>query len=188
MANTVSNQESTQTKTIWNLDPAHTSVEFSGKHLMVSTVRGHFGPVTGVIQLDETDYTKSSVEASIDVANLQSREGKRDEHLRSADFFEVEKWPTATFKSTRIEHKSGNEYIVYGNLTVRDVTREVALNTSFEGAGKSPWGSEVIAFHATTKINRKDFGLNWNVALEAGGVLVSDNINLSIDVEAIKQA
>jgi len=188
MANTVTNQESTQTKTTWTLDPSHTAVEFSGKHLMVTTVKGHFGEVTGAIQLDENDYTNSSVEATIDVAALHSRDAKRDGHLRSADFFDVETWPTATFKSTRIERKGDDEYVVYGYLTVRDVTREIALDTIFEGASKSPWGSEVIAFHATTKIDRKDWGLNWNVALETGGVLVSDNINLSVDVEAIKQA
>jgi polyisoprenoid-binding protein YceI len=188
MTSIVSNPESTQTKTTWTLDPAHTSVEFSGKHLMVTTVRGHFGEVTGTLQLDESDYTKSSVEATIDVAGLHSRDAKRDGHLRSADFFDCENWPTATFKSTRIERKSDDEYIVYGDLTVRNVTREIALDTTFEGANKSPWGAEVIAFHATARIARKDWGLNWNVALETGGVLVSDNINLSVDVEAIKQS
>lgn len=188
MASTVTNRESTQTKTTWTLDPAHTTVEFAGKHLMVTTVKGHFGQVAGTLQIDESDYTRSSVEATIDVAGLNSRDPKRDGHLRSADFFDVEKWPTATFKSTRIERKSDDEYVVYGDLTLRDVTREIALNTTFDGKSKSPWGTEVIAFHATTRISRKDWGLNWNVALETGGVLVSDNINLSVDVEAIKQA
>jgi polyisoprenoid-binding protein YceI len=155
---------------------------------MVTTVKGHFGPVTGAIQLDESDYTKSSVEATVDVAGLHSRDEKRDGHLRSADFFEVEKWPTATFKSTRIERKGDDEYVIYGDLTVRDVTRELALNTTFDGVARTPWGAEVIAFHATAKLNRKDFGLTWNVALETGGMLVGENINLSIDVEAIKQA
>jgi len=187
MANTVTNPQ-TQTKTVWTLDPAHTTVEFAAKHLMVTTVKGHFGKVTGQIELDESDYTKSSVEATIDIAGLYSRDEKRDGHLRSSDFFHVEKHPIATFKSTRVERKSDDEYVVYGDLTVRDVTKEVALNTTFEGASKSPWGSEVIAFNATTKLNRKDFGLNWNVALETGGVLVGDSINLAVDVEAVKQA
>jgi len=188
MASTISTPQTTDTKTTWTFDPAHTTVEFSAKHLMVSTVKGHFGKVEGTIQLDENDYTKSSVEVTVDVAGLHSRDEKRDGHLRSGDFFDAEQWPTATFKSTRIERKSDDEYVVYGDLTVRDVTREVALNATFDGKGKSPWGSEVIAFHANTKLNRKDFGLTWNVALETGGVLVGDNINIAIDAEAIKQA
>jgi len=188
MATTTSNQQSTQTTTTWQLDPSHTTVEFSAKHLMVSTVKGHFGPATGAIQLDESDYTNSSVEVTVDVAGLHSRDEKRDGHLKSADFFDVEKYPTATFKSTRIERKGADEYVIYGDLTVRDTTREIALNTTFEGTNKTPWGSEIVAFHATAKLNRKDFGLAWNVALETGGVLVGDNINLSIDAEAIKQA
>jgi polyisoprenoid-binding protein YceI len=187
MANTI-NPQVAETTTTWVLDPSHTTVEFSAKHLMVSTVKGHFGPVAGTINLNESDYTKSSVEATIDVAGLHSRDEKRDGHLRSGDFFDVEKWPTASFKSTRIERKRDDEYVVYGDLTVRDVTREVALDTTFGGAGKTPWGSEVIAFQATTKLNRKDFGLLWNVALETGGMLVSENVTLTIDAEAIKQA
>ncbi len=187
MAN-ITTPESTQSITTWAFDQSHTNVEFSAKHLMVTTVKGHFGEVKGAIQLDESDYTKSKIEVTIDIAGLQSRDPKRDAHLRSADFFDAEKYPTATFKSTRIERKSNDEYTVYGDLTVRDVTKEIALDSSFDGLAKTPWGAEVIAFNAKTKLNRKDFGLNWNVALEAGGVLVSENINLTIDAEAIKQA
>ncbi|MEO8288518.1 MAG: YceI family protein [Chloroflexota bacterium] len=187
MANTTT-PESTSAVTTWAFDPSHTTVEFSAKHLMVTTVKGHFGPVTGTIQLDESDVTKSVIDATIDVAGLHSRDEKRDGHLRSADFFDAEKYPTATFKSTRIESKGGDDYVVYGDLTVRDVTSEIALNATFDGKATTPWGAEVVAFHATGKLNRKDFGLTWNVALEKGGMLVGDNINISIDVEATKQA
>lgn len=181
------NAEQAVTKSIWALDTAHTSVQFSAKHMMISTVRGHFGEVTGELQLDEKDFTKSALDVKIDLAGLTTRDEKRDAHLRSGDFFDVETYPTATFKSTRIEKTGTDTYKVTGDLTIRDITKEVVLDTDFEGFNTSPWGSQVLAFTANTKINRKDFNLNWNVALETGGVLVGDNIKIEIDVEAIKQ-
>lgn len=185
MANTIE-QPTVGTKTIWTLDPSHSQVSFSAKHMMVSTVRGSFGTVTGQIALDENDYTNSEVEATIDVASLSSRDDKRDGHLRSADFFDVENYPTATFKSTRIVSKGGDKYEVTGDLTVRGVTKQVTLDAEFDGKGVNPWGQQLIAFSATTEINRKDWGLNWNVALEAGGWLVAEKIKLDIATEATR--
>jgi polyisoprenoid-binding protein YceI len=188
MTNAAANmQEQTGVNTTWTIDPAHTSVNFSAKHMMVTTVRGHLGPVSGAIELDESDFTKSEIEVLIDVANLQTRDERRDTHLRSADFFDVGNFPSAIFKSTKIERTSADTYKLTGDLTVRDVTREVVLDTQFEGFAVNPWGMKVVAFTATTRINRKDWGLNWNVALETGGVLVGEQIKLDIDVEAIKQ-
>jgi polyisoprenoid-binding protein YceI len=188
MTNTSTNvQEQIGTKTTWTIDPAHTNVNFSAKHMMVSTVRGHLGPISGAIELDKNDFTKSEIEVVIDVTNLQTRDEKRDTHLKSGDFFDVENFPSALFKSTRIERTGEDTYKVFGDLTVRDVTREAVLDTQFEGFASNPWGMNLVGFNATTKINRKDFGLNWNVALEAGGVLVGENIKLDIDVEAIEQ-
>lgn len=189
MANTTpETQEQAVANKTWTIDPAHTSVNFSAKHMMVTTVRGHLGPVSGAIELDETDFTKSEIEVVIDVANLQTRDEKRDAHLKSGDFFDVENWPSAIFKSTRIEARGDDKYNVVGELSVRGVTKEITLDTQFEGFASNPWGQKLVAFTASTKINRKDWGLNWNVALEAGGVLVGEQVKLEIDVEAIKQS
>jgi polyisoprenoid-binding protein YceI len=179
--------ESTTTTT-WTIDPAHTTVEFSLKHLMISTVRGHFGAVSGTIVLDEANPAASSVTAQIDVTSIDTRQEQRDAHLRSADFFEVEKYPSITFKSTRIEALGGGRYNVYGDLTIRDVTREVVLETTDEGRGGDPWGGQRAGFSATTRIDRRDFGLTWNQALETGGVLVGNDIRISLEVQAVKAA
>jgi polyisoprenoid-binding protein YceI len=189
MATTYSTTGTEQTldKATWAIDAAHTSVQFAAKHMMITTVRGHFGEVTGSIQLDGKDFTKSDINVKIDLAGLTTRDEKRDAHLRSGDFFDTETYPTATFNSKRIEKTGDDSYKVVGDLTIRDITREVTLDTDFEGFNKTPWGAEVLAFTAGTKLNRKDFNLNWNVALETGGVLVGDNIKVEIDVEAIKQ-
>lgn len=176
-----------ETRTTWAIDPSHTTVEFAVKHMMFTTVKGRFSGVSGTIELDEANIANSSVTAEIDATTIDTRDEKRDAHLKSADFFDVEKYPTITFKSTRVEPTSGGELRVVGDLTIHGVTREVVLNATFNGQGKNPWGNIVAGFEATTKINRKDFGLEWNVALETGGVLVGDEIKISIDVEAIKQ-
>ena len=176
------------TITVWQLDPAHTTVEFSAKHMMFTTVKGHFGAVKGTIRLDEQDISRSSVEAEIDAASLDTRTEQRDTHLRSQDFLHVEQHPTITFKSTRVERAGEDRFKVAGDLTIRGTTREVVLDTALTGRGKSPFGTTVAGFEATTTINRKDFGLNWNVALEAGGFLVGDTIKISIDAEAVLQA
>jgi polyisoprenoid-binding protein YceI len=171
--------------TTWAIDPAHTTVEFSVKHLMISTVRGHFGAVTGTIVLDEQNPLASSVTAEIDVTSINTRQEQRDAHLRSADFFDVEKFPAIKFSSTRIE-RDGDHFDVHGQLTIRDVTREVVLHTSDEGRGGDPWGGQRAAFSATTKIDRREFGLTWNQALETGGVVVGNDIKITLEVQAIK--
>jgi polyisoprenoid-binding protein YceI len=176
--------ESTTTST-WSIDPAHTTVEFSVKHLMISTVRGHFGAVSGTIVLDEQNPLASTVTAEIDVTSIDTRTEQRDAHLRSPDFFDVEKYPTIRFQSTRVE-RDGDHFDVVGNLTIRDVTREVVLHTSDEGRGGDPWGGQRAAFSATTRVDRREFGLTWNQALETGGVVVGNEIKISLEVQAVK--
>jgi polyisoprenoid-binding protein YceI len=160
---------------IWQLDPAHTLVEFSGKHMMFTTVKGHFKNVSGTIVLDESNPSRSSVEAEIDASTLSSGVEQRDNHLKSPDFLHIEHHPLITFKSTSLE------------LLESGITREVVLDTQLAGRGKDPLGREVISFDARTQINRKDFGLTWNMALETGGFLVGDIIKIELAVEAIKQ-
>jgi len=172
----------------WVVDPTHTNVEFSVKHMMIATVRGRFGKVEGVIEGDPSDLTSARFEATIDTQSIDTRQEDRDNHLRSADFFDVANHPNITFKSTKVEKVGDNEYKVTGDLTIRGVTRPVTLDTTFEGRGKDPWGGERIALSATGKINRKDFGLTWNAALETGGVLVSDEVKIELNVEAVLQA
>jgi polyisoprenoid-binding protein YceI len=174
------------TQTTWTIDPAHTEVGFSVKHLMISTVRGRFADVRGTIQLDADDLSRASVDAEIATASIDTRQEQRDTHLRSPDFFEVEKYPTITFQSTHVERIEHDRYRITGDLTIRDVTREVVLEGTDEGRGRDPWGGERLAFSATTTIDRRDFGLTWNQALETGGVLVSNEIKISIDVQAVK--
>jgi len=170
---------------VWEIDPAHTSAQFAIRHLMVSTVRGDFRKVSGKVNLDDQDVTKSTVDATIDVASIDTGIAKRDDHLRSADFFDVAKYPTMTFKSKKIQKGSGDgNYKITGDLTLRGVTKEVVLD--FEGnlkPVKSPQGKTLIGGMATTKINRKDFGLTWNAALETGGVAVGEDVTITIDIE-----
>lgn len=172
--------------TTWAIDPAHSNVEFAIKHLMISTVKGRFSEVAGTVQLDDEDPANSVVDVRINVASIDTRQPDRDAHLRSGDFFDVEKYPALTFTSTRIE-RDGDEYRVEGNLTIRDVTRKVTLRASDEGRTRDPWGGERAGFSATTKINRRDFGLTWNQILETGGIAVGDEVKISIDLELIKQ-
>ncbi len=174
------------TTSTWTIDPAHTTVEFSVKHLMISTVRGHFGAVTGTIVLDEGNPAASTATAEIDVTSIDTRQEQRDAHLRSPDFFDVEQFPSIKFQSTRVEALGGGRYNVHGSLTIRDVTREVVLETTDEGRGGDPWGGQRAGFSATTKIDRRDFGLGWNQALETGGVLVGNDIKISLEVQAVK--
>ena len=175
------------TTTTWNIDPAHTVAEFKVRHMMITNVKGHFTGVTGVLSLDEQDITKSQVEASIDAASINTREADRDTHLKSADFLDVEKFPKLTFTSTRVARTGEGELQVEGDLTIHGVTRKVEF--AVEGPtppGKDPWGNTRIGWTATTKINRKDFGLTWNTTLETGGILVGDEVSITFDVEAIK--
>ncbi len=173
----------------WNLDAAHTSVQFSVRHLMVSTVRGAFGKVSGTVQADEQDPTRSKIEATIDAASIDTRIEKRDAHLKSADFLDVAKYPTITFVSKKIERAGQDHFKVTGDLTLHGVTREVTLDVEGPTAEiKDPFGKTRAGALATATINRKDFGLTWNQALEAGGVAVGDEVKITIDVEATKQA
>lgn len=172
--------------TTWQIDPTHSEVGFSVKHLMISTVRGRFSGVKGSVFLDSEDISRSSVEVEIDATTIDTREEKRDGHLRSPDFFDVEKFPKITFRSRRIEPLGGDRYRVTGDLTIRDVTREVVLEATDEGRGRDPWGGERAGFTAAGKIDRREFGLTWNQALETGGVLVSNDIKLSIEAQAVK--
>lgn len=179
---------STQTQTstsVWTIDPAHSSVEFAVKHMMFTTVKGRFSGVAGQIELNEQDLADSFVNVTIDAATIDTRDEKRNGHLRSADFFDVEQHPELTFKSTKVTVK-GDDFKVTGDLMMHGVTRPVVLEVEQTGRGKNPWGQEVIGFEAKAKINRKDFGLNWNAALEGGGVLVSDEVKISIDIEATR--
>lgn len=174
-------------KTVWKLDPAHTLVEFSAKHLMISTVKGQIGGVEGAILIDESDPANSSVEATLDARTLDSRIEQRDQHLRSADFLDVEKFPQIKFRSTDIQGDQQN-FKLTGDLTIRDITRPITLDVTFEGQTKDPWGGERVGFSAKGKIDRRDYGLTWNVILESGGLTVSNDIKIQLEVEAIKQA
>ena len=173
--------------TTWKIDPAHSNVELAVKHLMISTVKGLFTDVEGEIVIVDGDPSKSSVSATLKAASIDTRTKQRDDHLRSADFLDAANFPEITFKSTRISGDE-SEFEVVGNLTIRGVTRAVTLDVTNEGAGKDPWGGDRIAFSATTKLDRRDFGLTWNQAIEAGGVLVGNDVKGSIDVQAVKPA
>lgn len=173
--------------TTYQIDPKHSSIEFAVKHLMFTTVKGRFASVTGSITVDESNHANSSVEATIDVSSIDTREEQRDQHLKSPDFFHADEHPSITFKSTRVEHRGNDRLHITGDLTIHGTTRSVVLDTTSNGKAKSPWGQEVISFSAETQINRKDFGLVWNVALETGGVLVGENVKISLDIEAVKQ-
>jgi len=170
----------------WALDPGHTDVSFTARHLMVTKVRGRF-PITGGSITIGADPLDSSVEATIDVAKVLSGDESRDEHLRSADFFDTEHHPTATFRSTKVEDAGDGTYRLSGDLTVKGVTKPVTLELEYLGTINSPWGDERAGFSATTEVSRKEWGLEWNVALEAGGVVVSDKGRLHIDAEAVLQ-
>lgn len=176
------------TRTVWEIDPAHTLVEFSARHMMVATVKGRFTGVSGTIVADELDPARSSVEIEIDTASIDTRNEQRDGHLRSADFLDAEQYPKITFKSTRVERQAEDRLRVVGDLTVRGTASEVVLDTTINGQGLNPWGMTVAGFSAETTINRHDFGASWNVPLEAGGVLVGEKVKIVIEVEAVKKA
>ena len=173
--------------TTYTLDPAHTSVEFSGKHMMFTTVKGHFRKVDGTIQLDPSDLSKAVVDVTIDAGSLESGQEMRDGHLKGEDFLHVGEHPNLTFKSTSVEPTDATHAKVHGDLTIRGTSKPVVLDAELSGFGTSPYGKKVAGFSATTRINRSDWGLTWNVGLEAGGLLVSDEIKISIDVEAFAQ-
>jgi len=172
--------------TTWQIDPQHSSAQFGVTHLMISTVRGEFHGVKGTVVLDDQDITKSTVNVTIDATSVDTREPDRDKHLKSPDFLDVAKYPFLTFKSTKVEQVSPGELKVTGDLTIRGVTRQVVLNVDGPKAPiKDPWGLQRSAVSATTKINRQDFGVSWNQTLDSGGVVVSDDVRITLDVEMI---
>ena len=171
----------------WTIDPAHSVVEFAVKHLMVSTFKGHFRSLEGTVHLDEDNPANSSVAASIDVASVDTQTPDRDAHLRSDDFFNAERYPKMTFRSTRVERVDGTNWKVTGELTIRDVTKEVVLDTEYEGRIVDPWGNERIGFPARTEWSRKEFGVRWNAAIETGGVVVGDKVRISLNIEIVRK-
>ena len=177
-------------KTTWKIDPAHTAVEFTVKHMMFTTVRGRFPDVEGTIDVDEADPERSSVEVDIDAASIDTGSKDRDEHLRSGDFLDVESHPRITFRSKRVEgaaFEEGEEFRVVGDLTIRDTTMEVVLDAEFQGMGQDPWGGQRAGFGASTEIDRREWGLKWNQALETGGILVGNSVKIELDVQVVKQ-
>jgi polyisoprenoid-binding protein YceI len=173
----------------WNIDPTHSHAEFKVRHLMISNVRGSFPKVSGVLTLDDSDPTGSQVEASIDVTSIETRDAQRDAHLKSADFFDAEKYPTMTFKSTKVTATGAGAGTVEGDLTIRDVTKPVVFDV--EGPTpptKDPWGNQRVGVEATTKISRKEYGLTWSAPLEAGGVMIGDEVTITLEVEFVKTA
>jgi polyisoprenoid-binding protein YceI len=172
----------------WQIDASHSEVTFSARHMMLAKVRGRFEKFEGTIEADEANPAGATVDVKIDAASINSRDPQRDGHLKSPDFLNVEQYPYIAFKSNKLVMKDDEHATLYGDLTIRDVTNEVALDVEYHGQAKSPWGTTSAGFSASTKINRKDWGLTWNVALETGGVLVGDEITINIELELVQTA
>ncbi|GER88344.1 polyisoprenoid-binding protein [Dictyobacter vulcani] len=170
----------------WTIDASHSHIGFAVRHMVVSTVRGQFNAVRGTLNLDEANPAASSVEAEVDAASIDTHDGNRDGHLRSADFFDVEKFPTITFKSTKVENSDG-DYKVTGDFTMHGVTKSVTFDVEYSGFVRDPYGLDRAGFSAQTKINRKDFGLTWGALLETGGAVLSDEVKLNLEFEATQQ-
>ena len=172
----------------WNIDPSHSAAEFSVRHLMITNVKGRFGKLSGTVELDTEHPETSKVDVTIDATSIDTRDEKRDAHLRSPDFFDTEKFPTLTFKSTAVT-RTDDGFAVKGELTMHGITNEVTLEVDdLSAPGKDPWGNTRVGTSAKTKLNRKDWGLNWNAALETGGVLVGEQVKISIDVSLVAAA
>lgn len=171
----------------WTIDSSHTRANFTARHMMIANVHGQFDDITGTVEFNENDPAQSALDVKIGVASLNTRDEKRDGHLKSPDFFDVANHPYLTFKSTKVEKTSESTGRITGDLTIRGISQPVVLEVEYNGQAKSPWGTTNAGFSATTKINRKDWGLNWNVALETGGWLVGDEIKISIEAEIVKQ-
>jgi polyisoprenoid-binding protein YceI len=181
----MSTASSTSTR-VFAIDPAHTSVGFSVRHLMIAKVRGTFGAVKGTIELPATGLIPSSIEAEIEIGSIDTREPQREAHLKSPDFFDADTHPTMKFKSTKIEAGDDKHFTVTGDLTIRGTTKSVSFKSEVTGTGTDPFGRGTrVAYEAQTRINRSDFGLTWNTALETGGVAVSDEVDITIDVQGI---
>ncbi|MDX6284893.1 MAG: hypothetical protein QOG53_378 [Frankiales bacterium] len=184
---TVTAETSTPTVTgDYTIDPAHSRIGFAARHAMVATVRGQFDEFDAVVHLDEEQPEKSTAEITIKTASLSSGNSDRDAHLSSPDFFDVEKYPTITFHSTSAERKDEDTYVLHGDLTIRDVTRPVSVEFEQSGTAIDPWGNYRVGFEGKTTVSRKDWGLTWNMALEAGGVVVGDKVKLEFDIAAVR--
>ncbi|MEN3359331.1 MAG: hypothetical protein V7637_3313 [Mycobacteriales bacterium] len=171
----------------WDIDPTHTRLGFAVRHAMVATVRGNFAVFSGALHLDHAEPSKSSAEVEIDAASINTGNQQRDDHLRSPDFLDVANFPTITFQSTSAEVKGGDEYLLHGDLTIKGVSRPVTLELEFSGNSVDPYGNTRSGFEGKTTVNRKDWGLNWNVALEAGGIMIGEKVKLELDVAAVKR-
>jgi polyisoprenoid-binding protein YceI len=174
--------------TKWSVDPTHSSIDFSVKHMMIATVKGAFKEYSATIEADPSDLTTANIEFNVALASVDTRNEDRDNHLRSADFFDVENLPTMNFKATNIVKNDEGEYDVTGDLTLHGITRSEKFAVTFEGQGKDPWGNEKVGFSGEGKIKRSDYGLTWNAALETGGVLVGDQIKIFLEIQAAKEA
>lgn len=172
----------------WNIDTMHSQVNFSAKHMGIMTVRGHFTDLKAELSFNEDDFTASTVEATISAASLVTNDAKRDEHLRTSDFLEVDKYPEIIFKSTKVERGEHDRYRMAGDLTIRGVTRPVTLDVVYSGQAKDPWGNTRAGFNAQGVIKRSEWGISFNAILETGGVMVSDEVKIEIEVEAVKPA
>ncbi len=171
----------------WEIDPSHSEVMFSVRHAMISTVRGHFNVISGHLHIDEQNPANSSVDAQAATSSINTRDERRDGHLQSPDFFDAAQYPTITFKSSSVEHVGGSNYKVTGDLTMHGVTKQVTFDAEYGGQGKDAYGMQRAGISVKGKINREDWGLTWNAALEAGGVLVSKDVNIEIDLSAVNQ-
>lgn len=174
--------------TNWALDPTHSEILFKLKHLMITNVKGEFRKFSASLSSDGNNFSKASVNVAIDAASVFTNEDNRDNHLKSADFFDVENHKEITFVGTSFEKVDDENYTLKGNLTIKGVSKEISLDVEFGGINKDPWGNEKAGFSVSGKINRKDFGLNWNAALETGGVLVSDEVKINAEIQLVKQA
>jgi polyisoprenoid-binding protein YceI len=171
----------------WQIDSAHSGIHFSVRHLVIAKVRGQFGRWTGALTVPDGDFTKATAEVTIDATSIDTGVADRDAHLRSADFFDVETHPEITFRSRRLEPQGDDRFALVGDLTIRGTTREVSLDVESAGQTKDPWGNLRAAFSAKTSVDRKAFGLTWNQALETGGVMVGDRVEIEIEIEAVRQ-
>jgi polyisoprenoid-binding protein YceI len=172
----------------WEIDSSHSGIHFSVRHLVIAKVRGQFSRWSGAVVVPDGDFAKATVEAVIDPSSIDTGVADRDTHLKSPDFFDVAQFPEVTFKASRVEPASGDDLRLVGQLTIKGITREFALNVERLGQVRDPWGNERVAFSATAAIDRKDFGLAWNQVLETGGLAVGERVNLEIEIEAVRQA
>ncbi|MDB5034278.1 MAG: hypothetical protein JWQ98_1519 [Chlorobi bacterium] len=170
----------------WNIDPSHSQIQFSVRHMMISNARGRFEEFTGTVDFDPENLENLKVDVTIDVASINTRDPQRDGHLKSPDFFDAEQYPNIAFKSTSVEKAGNNDLRINGDLTIHGVTRPVTLEAEFAGVANSPWGTTSAGFSAHTKVNRKDFGLVWNQTLETGGLLVGEDVKIELELELVK--